>query len=292
MENRTVELSLIIPSYRRNRHLNNALYFINRMEVVPNEVIIVDIDNSTSLEPYERLNINRVKLQSDNKRLNIGAARNAGANAARNELLTFLDVDCIPGEDFFRRTVNLVRGTYDKKGVLMAEPRYMTKTIASKKTYSFLDRYSHFHPHRSPLKEYAVTEQDYSVMWSLNLTTFKKTFETLGGFDVGFKGYGAEDTDFAWRCREHNIPFIRYGEVVYHQQHTVFRPPLNHFESIIDNARLFNKKWGALPMLGYLRTFEEMGLVHIEDSSNQIEILRQPTWKEVVAAEAADAPYV
>ena len=64
-------------------------------------------------------------------------------------------------------------------------------------------------------------------------------YDTIGGFDASYTGYGAEDTDFAFTAKEQGIDFYLSQARAYHQQHTVYRPPLNHLSSIVANANRF-----------------------------------------------------
>ena len=76
-------------------------------------------------------------------------------------------------------------------------------------------------------------------VWSLCFAIGRTQFEKIGGFDTHYVGYGAEDTDFAFMARELNIEFYLTCDVIYHQQHSVYRPPLNHLSSIVVNANAF-----------------------------------------------------
>lgn len=113
------------------------------------------------------------------------------------------------------------------------------------------------------------------------------------GFDTHYVGYGAEDTDFAFMARELNIEFYLTCDVIYHQQHSVYRPPLNHLSSIVINANRFYEKWQHWPMGGWLASFADMQLINWQpEQQSAITITRQPTDSEIKAAHRPDAPYV
>src|SRR5262245_58814803 len=85
-------VSVIIPNYNYGRFLREALDSALNQTLPPLEVIVVD-DGSTDespeiLESYgDRIRVIRQKNQG------VGIARNTGAEAARGELLAFLDAD-------------------------------------------------------------------------------------------------------------------------------------------------------------------------------------------------------
>jgi hypothetical protein len=63
-------------------------------------------------------------------------------------------------------------------------------------------------------------------------------------------------------------------DYVFHQYHNKCDPPLNYFDSIIENARLFQLKWNALPIRRWLCDSEEMHLIKV-DHFGEIIIIRR-----------------
>ena len=83
-----------------------------------------------------------------------------------------------------------------------------------------------------------------------------------GGFCEDYVGYGGEDTDFARVALVAGLDLGWVGAArAYHQWHPVSRPPVEHVDDIVRNARIFHARWGEWPMLGWLEAFEERGLV-------------------------------
>ena len=48
----------------------------------------------------------------------------------------------------------------------------------------------------------------HELFWSLNFAVRAPTWQRLGGFDTGYRGYGAEDTDLGLRARRLGIPLL------------------------------------------------------------------------------------
>ena len=94
-------------------------------------------------------------------------------------------------------------------------------------------------------------------------------------------------------ARELDILFYLTDDVTYHQQHSVHRPPLNHFASIIINANQFYKKWQHWPRSGWLTEFAQMHLIDWEvERQHPISIIRQPIKAEINNVYSSDEPYI
>jgi GT2 family glycosyltransferase len=107
-----------------------------------------------------------------------------------------------------------------------------------------------------------VPEPRVELFWSLAFAVTPATHERIGGFDEGYEGYGAEDTDYAFRARRAGVGLAWVGGAwAHHQHHPVSDPPVEHLHDIVRNARRFHAAWGRWPMEGWLRAFADLGLV-------------------------------
>lgn len=323
-----IPISVITTCYGRNRHLYNLLSSLAQGSVRPSEVIIVNDDADPRRLAQYPLNIIQVAttdcatLGNPNKLLDInktpdtgfdiGLNRNFGAAKASYEALIFLDVDCIVAPTFIEQLAFKLHA--HPKALLMGQPRYLTRPLTDDESLQLqqgklpstgLDKLSVFNPYRynfdapestaSDDKKATAIEQtqDYGAFWSLCFAITRTKFERIGGFDTHYVGYGAEDTDFSFSARALNIDFYLTDDVIYHQQHSVYRPPLNHLSSIIVNANRFYDKWQHWPMGGWLAEFAEMGLINWKvEQTEPIGINRQPSKAEIEEAHYPDAPYV
>ncbi|WP_311198348.1 glycosyltransferase [Corynebacterium sp. p3-SID1194] len=200
---------------------------------------------------------------------NLARARNRGAAEAiarGNDVIVFLDADCVAGGDLVPLYMKalaehpdpVVAGpvTYMKEGEL--------RTVRPDP-----------HPARpNPPAGEVQRAEDYNLFWSLSFActaqTWERIVESFGGFDEAYSGYGGEDTDFAWNLREHGIDLLWVGGAhAFHQWHPVSSPPWEHLDDILRNAAVFHSKWGTWPMEGWLRAFEEAGAIALIDGSWQ-----------------------
>ena len=318
-------VTVITTCYGRNRHLYNLLSSLANGSVQPDEVIIVNDDADPKRLADFALNIVKIPTsaglvdstnhqtleKSDKTEFDIGHNRNIGAARASHDTLIFLDVDCIVAPSFIEQ-LSTKLNQYPN-ALLMGQPRYLTRPLSNEEslalqkgalTNDYLNHLSVYNPYRDNFdaKQSISTEaaptaikktNDYGAFWSLCFAIKREQFEQIGGFDTQYTGYGAEDTDFAFTARQLDINFYLTADLVYHQQHAVYRPPLNHLESIIVNANRFYQKWQCWPMGGWLEQFSEMGLIDwTHEQSNSITLLRQPSSKEIELAYYPDAAYV
>ncbi len=283
-------VSLVTLASGREGHLLNLLAGLERGRRRPAEVVLVCLDGwrpPPGVGQGFGFPVREVPVAAPDSRLPLAAARNAGARAARSEKLVFLDVDCIPGPALVG-TYSVGLDGFD--GILMGEVRYLPPGAAEgfgrTAGYPVLLERSVPHPRRTRPPEGGPSPTErYEEFWSLSLAVGRRTFlEAVGGFDEGFTGYGAEDTDFAFTARRRGVPLAWIGDAVsLHQHHETYDPPLQHLGDIVRNARRFREKWGVWPMEGWLSGFARMGLVRWDPRGDRLSVLREPTPEEVEA---------
>lgn len=319
-------VSVITTCYGRNRHLYNLLASLAHGSIQPDEVIIVNDDADPERLANFDLNIVQILTTADvptdsdanadadisaKTGFDIGHNRNLGAAHATHNLLIFLDVDCIVAPTFIEQLSTKLQKQPD--ALIMGQPRYLTRPLLEEESRKLqsgtlsvadLNQLSVYNPYRDNFdesesnpttsKQTAIKKtEDYGAFWSLCFAITRQQFERLGGFDTQYTGYGAEDTDFSFMARQLNIDFYLTADVVYHQQHSVYRPPLNHLDSIVINANRFYDKWQRWPMDGWLSSFTDMGLINWQaEQSTPITLIRKPSRIEVEQAHCPNAPYV
>lgn len=248
----------------------------------PDELVVADLGGDARLPADAPFPIRRVVLDTTGG-LPLAAARNAAAAATDAGTLVFLDVDCIPSrglvagyEDALRRFDGIGMG-----GVVYL--REGTRPVPGD------DAAMHAggdpHPAR-PLPGTGVTPTDrYELLWSLSFATTRAAWERVGGFCEAYRGYGAEDTDFAFAARAAGVPLAWVGGAVcFHQHHPQCRPPMDRLDAVVANARRFRERWGTWPFEGWLAALGEQGLVRWDPGGELLEVVREPTDAELAAA--------
>jgi N-acetylglucosaminyl-diphospho-decaprenol L-rhamnosyltransferase len=248
----------------RLAHLHRQRRFLR--DAAASDIEVTRVEAWLDEEPmHERDGGLHVHVPPGRHGLRVGAARNRAAALALGqdvELLVFLDVDCLPGRGLLPRYVAAAR---EHPGDLLAGP--VTYLASVQRPADTEDLPSLTRPHAArpvPADDDSVLApaDGYDLFWSLSFAVTPETWSRLGGFDETYEGYGAEDTDLAWRARERGIG-LRWvgGAHAYHQWHPAGVPPWRHLDDILRNGRAFADRWGEWPMRGWLRQFEAAGAV-------------------------------
>jgi len=274
--------SVLTITHGRGDRLANLIAGANQSSLVPAEIVVVFMSQRDEPKLESTVPVRRVHVEGEP--LPLAAARNLAATSASTNTLIFLDVDCIPARDLARVLIGSIA---TNGGIVMATPRYLREPPTIPLCFDDLHLGSVEHPGRSKLAVGPVA--DYNAFWSLCFGMTGDDFSKVGGFDTDYAGYGAEDTDFARRAQRASVPLHLASGVAYHQFHQTHRPPLNHFEDIVRNAKVFFRKWQAWPMEGWLRQFNAGGYIAWDTGASDIMVLRRPTDLEIAASRSDDA---
>jgi GT2 family glycosyltransferase len=278
-------LSVLTIVKNRSGHLAQLVEGLRRSVIPPDELIIADMTSDEIVLTPDTSFISKV-IRLEGGGLPLAAARNTAARAASGEHLLFLDVDCIP-------MAGLVGAMHEQlrwhDALVCAEAFYLGPDDARDNwTEEALRRSAKVHPVRQFPSSGIRLEPNAGLFWSLAFGVRRARFMELGGFDEAFLGDGAEDTDFGFRARRAEVPLLFMGGPgAFHQHHAVLDPPLQHFEDIVRNARLFFDRWSFWPMEGWLRSFADRGLVDWTDRS--LDLLRLPDPAEIQDARRVSA---
>jgi GT2 family glycosyltransferase len=262
----------------RRTHLENLIRRLERSTVIPDALIIVQMnEDAEQWSGYRFPVISHVVNGSDGS-LPLASARNAAVEQASGEHLIFLDVDCMPSNQLVEGYQDRLRASENVllQGAVSYLPDGATFDSGSDERLRELGSL-----HSVQKRRRSGHTVPHHLFWSLNFACTKQTFEAIGGFDPGYVGYGGEDTDFAFRARRAGVPVEAVSALAFHQYHPTFSPPLNHFSSIIENSRRFREVWGEWPMVGWLMEFAGAGYVHLE--TDRLTVLRLPTEDEIRA---------
>ena len=277
----------------RQAHLDHLIAGLSAQVVPPDELVISYMQAEPPKVPEgNRFPVRFVKV--DAEPMPLAAARNRAAEAAQSDVLAFLDVDCIPDPEFVRRAAEAL--TYDEDGVYLPEVRYLpgskrgwfSSERPGEPDYARLTAIGQRHPSKAPVADCPVAGiEDFGELWGLAFILAKANWTRAGGMDERFIGYGAEETDFAQRLKTSGAHLYWVGGTIcFHQHHHVHKPPLQHFDSIIRNARLYRSIWGKWCMEYWLDDFERRG--HVRRSDAELSVVRRPTESEIAETRQGD----
>ncbi len=213
--------------------------------------------------------------------LPLAHGRNIGAAAAIQqgaELLVFLDVDCIPGPRMIERYHQVAVQPEHRDALLCGTVTYLPPP--GPLGYDLRDLQHRVRPHPArptPPSGAVFPATDYSLFWSLAFAVSRTTWRRIGGFCELYRGYGGEDTDFAYTAASAAVPMRWVGGAdAFHQYHPVTDPPLQHLHDIVRNAAVFHQRWGWWPMHGWLTAFEDRGLITRDPEGRPQIVAAQP----------------
>jgi len=197
--------SIIIPHRDRNLHLAACIDRLHQAfahcHVGHEAWEVVVVDSGSSIPPAT--GAAAVRLVRDEKSPPVfckGRAQNLGIEAARGDVLTFLDADSLVGLDWPRGAIALLARPDLTR--LCYRVRYLPEgaNLADLEAH-FADYDSHalaFEAYRNPGRNRAPDKEDDAVFGN---SQFSIARQNLGGlrFDERYIGRGFEDLEFTWR---------------------------------------------------------------------------------------------
>lgn len=273
----SVSVSVLTIVRGRSTHLANLIAGLGRQTCPPDELIIAWMQDSPSVLPETPFPVRSVLVPGDP--MPLAAARNRAAEAAGGDQLILLDVDCIPAPTLVERYV----ATADAAGVRLGDVLYLPPGAVDQGDVAALDAAGLRHPAKPPLGEDEIRPTpSHGELWGLSFALSAADWRRAGGMDERYIGYGGEETDFAARLERAAVTMAWVGGArAYHQHHPIHIPPLQHFDAILRNARLFRATWGRWCMDYWLGQFAARGLIEI--GPDTLTVLRRPTPDEIAA---------
>ncbi|MDR7537848.1 MAG: glycosyltransferase [Armatimonadota bacterium] len=196
------ELTVIVPTYNGGWVLRRAIDALRAQDAPPHlfEVLVVD-DGSTDgsvdhLDGGTGAATIRLVRQANRGR---AAARNLGAREARGRVLLFLDADIWPTPGLVsahlahhsgRRNIG-VQGRWKDHPESLVSMFMQARNVIPDLTVR----------RREGMSPYHVVTRNFSID--------AEAFWRAGGFDEGFRGYGWEDIELAFRLVKHGV-VLRY----------------------------------------------------------------------------------
>jgi glycosyltransferase involved in cell wall biosynthesis len=210
-----VFFSVVIPTYNRLPILRQCLVALEQQrglsEAMAYEVVLVD-DGSTDgtvqwlREHSEQFPHLRIICQ-DHGGPAIG--RNRGVDAAKGEVIVFIDSDLVVAPDFLLHHAAGLRSCWDRRG-----DRLCFTYGAVINTHNF----------ESPSSEpHKLSDLSWAYFATGNVAIDRQLLLTSGLFDPSFRLYGWEDLELGERLRRMGVVLVRCPEAIGYHWH----PPLS-----------------------------------------------------------------
>lgn len=162
---RNMKVSIIIPCTRGKRVLRTVESIVKQKTKYSYEILVVGKRSGLSKFPFG------VRSIESNNKLKPGKARNLGAKKAMGKYFLFLDDDCMVGEGWIDKNINILKSTEDLGAVGGKIVGY------SKKYFSRCTDYTNFWRQQGNSKR--IVDQLYTA----SLGVKKEVFVKFDGFD-------------------------------------------------------------------------------------------------------------
>jgi N-acetylglucosaminyl-diphospho-decaprenol L-rhamnosyltransferase len=269
-----VRVAVVTLVAGRANHLACQAQALRLSDRFPDRYIIVDMSGRGEASTLAAtVGATLISIQPPGRRLPLASARNAGARTAVDEgadLLIFLDVDCLPSKRLVERYCAAAEEPGGQASLLCGPVGELPPPPHGNYDLEQLAALSRpFDGRPIPNDTETVTTSDYHLFWSMSFAISVRSWDRLGGFYPGYRGYGGEDTDFGQQAKAAGIA-LRWvgGAWAHHQYHPKNDPPVEHLHDILSNGRVFYDRWGWWPMTRWLRQFQALGLVTYDALAN------------------------
>ena len=218
-------LSVIIPTYKRNKKLKRLLdEIINQVPQLINIEIVVVGNKNLNFNYHKRVKKNiSVKLFLINRNSN-AAKRNKGIEASSGKYIILIDDDCLPGKNFIVDYLYCFKKIKDRQ-ILCGSVKYLQTTNESKNFIRYRQS-RHFVVSNRIIDKKNYLKATHIVTMNMGFKN-SKLLNKFKYFDEKFGGYGFEDYEFGYRYIKNGFKFIKSKPLVYHLDNRNYESFLN-----------------------------------------------------------------
>lgn len=227
-------VSIVVPVYNRAHEIGPCLESLLKLNypALQREIIVVDDasrDHTVSVvETYD------VRLITQPKNRGQSAARNVGVQAAKGEIIAFIDSDCTADPDWLRE---LIPYFHDPRLALVGG------YVDTPHGISRLDLYEAVHSPLNMGTKRVVGKGEDSIFYvpTCNMLLRKKIYMQTGGLDERLRV--GEDVDFCWKLMAmgHRLLYTPEGPVKHKHRNRLFENFRRRFDYGTSEAVLYGR---------------------------------------------------
>jgi glycosyltransferase involved in cell wall biosynthesis len=215
-------ISIIIPTYKRNKYLLKIIQNLNHQIFFNQsfEIIVVDSCKNNLFKELKLKNTRYFNIIENSNALK----RNIGLKKARSKNIIFLDDDCIPSKNFLIDYYNIFK-SLKTNIIICGSVKYDLNDIKKNK-YLSLRADNHIVVKKNNFIERKILPPSHIVTMNMGfkLNTFFKPF-----FRKEFKNYGFEDYEFGFRYINSGYKIIASHPLVIHKDNRSYIYYINKF---------------------------------------------------------------
>jgi GT2 family glycosyltransferase len=214
-----MKLSVVIPTHDRPRTLCGTLAALRRQSLTADafETIVVDDGSGEAARGEVRSLCAAAGVRLIEKAQGgLASARNRGADAARGEILHFLDDDVLPVPDSLAQHVASHAAEPEPVAVVGALP--FPPHVRLDAFLWYIERSGHYDLYRYPRK-YPGGRPPMPPM-NGNSSIPRELFFRIGRYDESFRQYGSEDLELGYRLARAGVRFVYNPRAVGYHDHT------------------------------------------------------------------------
>lgn len=202
-KNKLPFVSVIIPTYNREKPLGDTLKSLFNQDYKNYEIIVVDQSTKKFVKKEKFLKKNKNKIiYLASKLPNASLARNIGVKKVKGKIILFLDDDVICQKNLISNHVK----NYVDKNIGAVAGRVVTQgqpVKANQRNVGQITPWGKFTGgFSSKIRQEVISVVTCNASWR------KGVFNQLGGFDENFSGPIREDSDLSLRTREAGYKII------------------------------------------------------------------------------------
>jgi glycosyltransferase involved in cell wall biosynthesis len=215
-------VSIIIPTYKRNKIANTCLESILNCDLNTIEIIVINDDKENKFSFDQKNAASNIKI-IDNPKSGVASARNLGAKMANSSILIFIDDDMIITKGSIEKAINFLKttehATYNANWEYEKE---LVNTISKNQFGRYLVHINFtslkgWNLDNIQWKENALIESNgiTSQFWAIT----KNDFESIGGYNENFPFAGFEDHEISLKLKNKSITnYIDTSTTIYHNE--------------------------------------------------------------------------
>ncbi|GCE24287.1 glycosyltransferase family 2 protein [Dictyobacter kobayashii] len=246
------KVSVVVPTYKRPDYLERCLRALLSLDFIAADFEIIIVDDANSAATRQQVEELAQRSQSDGYTIMYvpmagalhgpAAARNAGWQQARGEIIAFIDDDCIPELSWLKAGV----AAFDDD----------LAAVAGKIVVPLQHEYTDY--------EYSVSQLSQAEFVTANCFYRRSVLQRLSGFDARYRRSWCEDTDLFFKLLEHNLPYLKVpAAIVMHPVRparwgtSLRQQKKGLYEALLfkKHPALYRERIQAKPLWGYYCTF-------------------------------------